>query len=204
MTCAVCGAQNEASAAFCYRCGSALKPASSSSTGPTVHLGRSDTPPFGNEAVTEESSARVYDVPEAGSSFGSSGGGAPVLDQPTNQPQYAPPQSNLPQYSAPQYGGGQPYAPYGNTSTMPQQSNTALIAMILGIVAWLGPSLLTAIPAVILGRNARNEIRNSNGMLTGDGMAQAGIILGWIHIGLFVVICACFALSIAVTAVGGG
>jgi hypothetical protein len=197
MTCAVCGAQNEASAAFCYRCGSALKAANTSSTGPTVNLGRSDTPPFGNEAVAEESSARVYDVPETGSSFGSGGGGAPVLDQPANQPQYVPPQSNPPQYNAPQYGSGQPYAPYGNTSTMPQQSNTALIAMILGIVAWLGPSLLTAIPAVILGRNARNEIRRSNGMLTGDGMAQAGIILGWIHIGLFVAACACFALFFA-------
>jgi quinol-cytochrome oxidoreductase complex cytochrome b subunit len=67
---------------------------------------------------------------------------------------------------------------------MPQQNSTALIALILAIVSFIGLSLLGAIPAVILGRNARKEIQASNGMMTGDGMAQAAVILGWINIGL--------------------
>ncbi len=68
--------------------------------------------------------------------------------------------------------------------TIPQQNSTALIALILAIVSFVGLSLLGAIPAVILGRNARKEIQASNGMMTGDGMAQAAVILGWINIGL--------------------
>jgi hypothetical protein len=70
-------------------------------------------------------------------------------------------QSSTPTYTAP-YGVG----------TMPQQSTTALIGMILSIVSFLGLSLLTAIPGIILGYNARKEIRASNGLVTGEGMAQ--------------------------------
>jgi len=99
--------------------------------------------------------------------------------------------------SAPAYN--QPYPVY----TGPQQSQTALIALVLGVVSLLllvlpGSSLFTAIPAVIVGRNARNEIRASGGQLTGEGMAQTGIILGWITLGLlvlgFVAFCALFAV----------
>ncbi len=76
----------------------------------------------------------------------------------------------------------QPYGSYAG----PQQSNSALIAMILGIVAFMGPSLLTAIPAIIVGMKARDEIIASRGQLVGEGMAQAGIILGWINVALSV------------------
>ena len=75
-----------------------------------------------------------------------------------------------------------PYSGYAG----PQQSNSALIAMILGIVAFMGPSLLTAIPAIIVGMKARDEILASRGHLVGEGMAQAGIILGWINVALSV------------------
>jgi hypothetical protein len=99
--------------------------------------------------------------------------------------------------SAPVYN--QPYS----VSTGPQQSQTAVVALVLGVVSILllvlpGSSLFTAIPAVIVGRNARNEIRASGGQLTGEGMAQTGIILGWITLGLlvlgFLAFCALFAL----------
>ena len=42
---------------------------------------------------------------------------------------------------------------------------------------------ITAIPAVILGHWARREIRRTGA--GGDGMAVAGLTLGWIVIGFF-------------------
>jgi hypothetical protein len=37
---------------------------------------------------------------------------------------------------------------------------------------------LVGIAAIFLGRSAQQEIRQSNGALTGEGMAKAGLILG--------------------------
>ncbi len=99
------------------------------------------------------------------------------------------------------------YTQPGSYAAMPQQSPNAVIALVLGVVSILllvlpGSSLLTAVPAVIVGKNARREIRASNGQLTGEGMAQAGVVLGWVTIGLavlgLVLLCAFFALPFAV------
>lgn len=43
---------------------------------------------------------------------------------------------------------------------------------------------VTAIPAVVLGFIARSRIARSNGTQTGRGMATAGIVLGFVGIGL--------------------
>jgi hypothetical protein len=56
-----------------------------------------------------------------------------------------------------------------------------LIGMVL-LVVCIGP--LFAIPGVICGHKAYSRIKRSGGMLTGDGMALAGIITGYICIGL--------------------
>lgn len=99
------------------------------------------------------------------------------------------------------------YTQSGGYAATPQQSPNALIALVLGVISILllvlpGSSLLTAVPAIIVGKNASNEIRASNGQLTGEGMAQAGRVLGWITIGLSVIglvlLCAFFALPFAV------
>ena len=60
--------------------------------------------------------------------------------------------------------------------------------MILGILGIICCGLFAAIPAAILGSQARNEIAASGGMQTGDGMAQAGLILGVIGIVLSVLV----------------
>lgn len=44
--------------------------------------------------------------------------------------------------------------------------------------------MIGAIMAVILGHVAKNEIRASRGSLGGDGMATAGMVLGYAGIGL--------------------
>jgi hypothetical protein len=57
-----------------------------------------------------------------------------------------------------------------------------IISPILGLCcAIIG---LVGIVAVVLGRNAQKEIAASNGRLTGEGMAKAGVILGIIGISL--------------------
>lgn len=66
-------------------------------------------------------------------------------------------------------------------------STMAVISLIAGI---LGLSLfptIGSIIALIIGYMARNEIRASAGSLGGDGLATAGIVLGWIGIGLTVI-----------------
>lgn len=65
-------------------------------------------------------------------------------------------------------------------------AGTAVTSMVLGILSLLTCFLgiLFAIPAVICGHVAKGKIKKSQGTLGGDGMALAGLILGYIGIGL--------------------
>ncbi len=69
--------------------------------------------------------------------------------------------------------------------------------MVLGIVwlYWIGSIL-----ALVFGYIARKQIDQSNGEQGGRGMAVAGIVLGWIGLGLLVVI---IGLAVAFAAFGG-
>jgi hypothetical protein len=119
--------------------------------------------------------ARVYDTPPAAST-------PQIFTVPSgSEAQYTPPG---------QYGAGA--SPYAVTST------SAIFALVLGIASFFLIPILGAIPAIILGRNARQEIQASGGRITGDGIAQAGIILGWINLVLSILgicaFCAVFAI----------
>ena len=74
--------------------------------------------------------------------------------------------------------------------------------MVLGIVGLVACGFLAGIPAIILGRQAQREIDASNGWLTGRGMATAGVVMGWIEVGLaivaIVIVVLVFALGSAV------
>jgi hypothetical protein len=59
--------------------------------------------------------------------------------------------------------------------------------MVLGILSLVALSVLAGIPAIILGKQSRENIRASKGALTGDSMAQAGIIMGWVSVALFII-----------------
>jgi hypothetical protein len=60
--------------------------------------------------------------------------------------------------------------------------------MILGIVSLVACGVVLGIVAVVLGSSARKEIAASGGMQTGEGMAKAGVVLGWIGVAASVVI----------------
>jgi hypothetical protein len=57
----------------------------------------------------------------------------------------------------------------------------AIASLVCGIV---GCFTITAIVAIVLGFVARNQIEKSGGTQQGSGMALAGIILGFVWIGL--------------------
>lgn len=62
-------------------------------------------------------------------------------------------------------------------------SGTAIASLVFGIVAWVGLPLIGALVAVICGHVARGEIRRMPpGSVDGDGLAVAGIILGYAQI----------------------
>ncbi|NLN70424.1 MAG: DUF4190 domain-containing protein [Chloroflexi bacterium] len=73
------------------------------------------------------------------------------------------------------------------TPVYQQNSTLAVISLISGIASYFIVPLLGAIAAIITGNMAKKEIRQSIGRLTGEGMAKAGIILGWVNIGLSVI-----------------
>ena len=74
-------------------------------------------------------------------------------------------------------------------SVVPQQNAMALTSMILGIISIvLSTGPFTAIPGVICGHIARRQIRESPYPQVGDGMAIAGLILGYLCIILTVVL----------------
>lgn len=63
-------------------------------------------------------------------------------------------------------------------------SSTAIVSLVFGLLSWLFLPWLGAIVAIVSGHMARSEIRRSNGQLEGDGMAVAGLVLGYLQIAL--------------------
>ena len=73
-------------------------------------------------------------------------------------------------------------------------STLATVSLIAGILSFVMLPLIGAVVAIWTGYEARKEPRATPPRAGGDGMATAGIILGWIHVGLLVVgICCAIA-----------
>jgi hypothetical protein len=77
----------------------------------------------------------------------------------------------------------QPYQPAKPTS------NLALASLILGILGWTIIPTIGSIGAIITGHMAKSEIKNSMGALGGDGMATAGLVLGYANIAIIACVC---------------
>lgn len=70
----------------------------------------------------------------------------------------------------------------------PRTSTAAILSLVFGILCWFALPLVGAIVAVICGHSARSDIQRSPpGTVEGDGLALAGLVLGWIHIALWVI-----------------
>lgn len=73
-------------------------------------------------------------------------------------------------------------------------STLAIISLIMGIAGFSFLPLLGSIAAIITGYMARKETRAIPPTAGGDGMATAGIVMGWIQIALGVIGLCCFVL----------
>lgn len=69
-----------------------------------------------------------------------------------------------------------------------ETSPVAIISLVFGILGWVALPLLGALIAVIAGHVARGQIRESRGELQGDGLAVAGLILGYLSLGLLLLV----------------
>ena len=88
----------------------------------------------------------------------------------------------------------QPYTPLPPTA---RTSTMAIVSLISGIVSWFLIPFVAAVVAVITGHMAKNEIKKSAGMVTGTGMATAGLILGYVQLGLGLCVCIVVAVMLA-------
>jgi hypothetical protein len=109
------------------------------------------------------------------------GGYGPGYGQPPyGQPPYGQGPYGQGPYGQPPYG--QPH-PYGGFPASRSTNGFAIASMVLGIlwIYWVGSIL-----ALIFGYIARGQIRQRGE--GGDGMAIAGIVLGWIGVVLLVLL----------------
>ncbi len=78
-----------------------------------------------------------------------------------------------------------------------QTSTLALISLIAGIISWFAAPLIGGFVAVIAGHMALRELQESQGRLTGEGLAKVGLVLGYLHLGILVLGFCLVALLIA-------
>jgi hypothetical protein len=80
----------------------------------------------------------------------------------------------------------QPLPPASTTRT----STTAIISLIAGILGILqAVPIIGPIVAIVTGHMAKSEIKKSGGMISGGGMATAGLILGYVTLALGLCLC---------------
>ena len=71
-------------------------------------------------------------------------------------------------------------------------SNMAIASLVLGILGWSMLPTIGAIAAIITGHMAKKEIRESVEDLGGDGMATAGLIMGYANV--IIALCSCLVV----------
>ena len=89
----------------------------------------------------------------------------------------------------------QPNLPPGaNEATLPS-SPLAIVSLVSALLGFTFVPVIGGIVALVTGYMARNETRSVPPRASGDGMATAGIIMGWIQVGLLIVGVCCVILS---------
>ena len=178
MFCPECGAPNDDDSVYCGNCGAPLDPDA--------------TPAMAADEAPEAESVKAPDVhaPEQGPVGAPGAEEALDVDEPSTVP--AP---------------SEPPPAFYRAST-PQTSGMAIASLVMGIAGWTLFPFLGSILAVVFGYAARREIRRQPEQLTGDGLAIAGLVLGWLMIGLSVVglilgaVGLCFFVTVSSSGVG--
>ncbi|HEX5693471.1 MAG TPA: DUF4190 domain-containing protein [Arenimonas sp.] len=67
-----------------------------------------------------------------------------------------------------------------------QTSALAITSLVSGLLGWTFLPLVGSLVAIVTGHMARAEIRRGNGQVDGDGLAVAGLVLGWLVVAISV------------------
>jgi hypothetical protein len=86
----------------------------------------------------------------------------------------------------------QPTLPPNVDSNILPTSTLAIISLVSALLGFTFVPVIGAIVAIVTGYMARNETRSIPPKASGDGLATAGIIMGWIQVGLIVLGVCCF------------
>jgi hypothetical protein len=78
--------------------------------------------------------------------------------------------------------------PISGYPPQPKTSGLAIWSLVLGVLGIICCSILCAVPGVICGHKALSKIKHSGGALTGEGLAIAGLVTGYIGILLAVIL----------------
>ncbi|MBP1475856.1 DUF4190 domain-containing protein [Frateuria sp. MAH-13] len=84
-------------------------------------------------------------------------------------------------------------------------SATAVVSLVFGVLTWFLLPVIGAVVAIVCGHLARSEIRRSQQGMEGDGLAIAGLVLGYAQLVLgvllvgFLTIALMFGLSIGLS-----
>ena len=77
-----------------------------------------------------------------------------------------------------------PYYPplSGQRIPTPTTSTSAIVSLVCSISSWIMLPLIGAALGVVFGHIARREIRRSAGTITGNGLAIAGLVIGYANL----------------------
>jgi hypothetical protein len=101
-----------------------------------------------------------------------------------------------PTYAQPTYAAAPGYAPYGQPYAAPPKTNTlAIVSLVLSLVG-------VGIGGIITGHIALNQIKLSGE--SGRGLALAGTIIGYVAVGLGIILIIFYVVVIALFAGSGG
>lgn len=82
----------------------------------------------------------------------------------------------------------------------PATSGYAIASLVCSLLGYIGVFGIGPLLGIIFGHMAIREIDRSNGLLQGRGLAQAGLILGYIALGLILLAVVLFTLILIVGA----
>jgi Domain of unknown function (DUF4190) len=106
-----------------------------------------------------------------------------VSQPPPGPPPAGPPSPPPIPPTPPAWGGPPPGTIYpGSGASAPTTSGLAIASLVTGLFFWCWA--IPGIVAIVLGHIALEQIEDSDGVKRGKGMAIAGIVLGWVGIGI--------------------
>ena len=90
--------------------------------------------------------------------------------------------SSLPPPEMPKYSGN------GFNEMTPKRESRAVVALVCAILGLLLLPIIFGGTAIVLGVQARKKIQSSQGMLTGEGLSKAAVVIGILDVALFLLL----------------